>query len=457
MTDSVDRQKSFVLDTNVLIHDPGAMFMFKDNDVVLPMTVIEELDSLKSGRKGPEVARCARQAISKLRKLGVQGSLNTGVATEFGGTIRVEINHKEALGPEIVNKLDMSIPDNRIVAVAYNLTKEQEKKPFDMQREVILVTKDGGPFVKASGLGILVEDYENDKVKYDNFNPGWQEIAVSDGEVDWLGKNGFIDLEKEFHPNEYVLLRSKSDRKHTEIGRYDQARGKIIRLNDAVASPYGLRSKNLLQRIAIDLLMNPDITIVSLLGEAGTGKTLLALAAALQSSIRNNDYDSILVSRPIMPVGKDIGYLPGTKDDKMKLWMMPIYDNLGFLFSSSFNRLSSEERKSLSVKELEENNTLELEALTYIRGRSFIRKYVIIDEAQNLTPHEVKTIITRAGEGTKTILTGDPEQIDNPYLDAGSNGLTVSTQKLIPTAVSGHVVLEKSERSHTAREALKYL
>jgi PhoH-like ATPase len=344
--------------------------------------------------------------------------------------------------------LDMSVPDNRILSVAYKLHKEGNK--------VIFVSKDINARLKADALGLGVQDFEKQKVNIDELYTGHRKEVVSREVIDEfyatkeLTSEGFNLL-----PNEFVLLVDETDEKHTALVKAN-TQGKMLPLNPAAETVWHLHARSKEQRMAMELLMDPAIELVTLVGQAGTGKTLLAIAAALESVISFGRYDRVLVSRPIIPMGKDIGYLPGGKEEKLINWMQPIFDNLTFLLSHGREK---EEEGSVKKKidKLLQENILELEALTYIRGRSIPRQYVIIDEAQNLTPHEVKTIISRAGEGTKMILTGDPYQIDNPYLDSSSNGLTYSVERLKGQAMHGHVTLRKSERSGLAAVAAEYL
>jgi len=435
--------KFFVLDTNVLLHNSEAITCFGDNTVVLPMTVIEELDKFK--KNNDELGRNARQVIRTLDRLRGQGSLGKGVPTEDGGTVWITMEKEDDCGTCI----DLNIPDNRIIATAYRLQTEG--------RRVIFVSKDINARLKADALGIAVMDFEKEKADFDQLYTGWRSIKVSSSMIDHLYQGKELELEgEEFLPNEFVLLVDENNDKHTGIGRAVVAGNSVKSLNPAFDSAYNLRPRSMEQRVALELLMDPEVALVSLIGQAGTGKTLLALAAGMTNAIKTAKYEKLLVSRPVIPLGKDIGYLPGTKDEKMKLWMQPIFDNLSYLMGLT-NGGKQDAATELGIKRLLREDRIELEALTYIRGRSISRQYVIIDEAQNLTPHEVKTIISRAGEGTKMILTGDPEQIDNPYLDASSNGLSYTVERLKGQEACGHITLTRSERSHLASLAAEYL
>ncbi len=436
--------KIFVIDTNVLLHTSNALHSFSDNDVVLPMTVIEELDKFK--KNNDELGRNARHIIRCLDKLRAYGSLKDGVSLKHlsnghNATGILQIVTGDGTLPGLL----MDVPDNRILRVAYNLFKEG--------KEIVFVSKDINVRLKADALGLTAEDFEKEKVNVDEIISGESEITVSYEQINSIyEKKELLLKDYKFNPNEFVLLVDEKTPKHTALCKSDS--NNILRKADIPDHAWNVKPRNLEQSIALELLMNPDIQIVTLMGQAGTGKTLLAIAAGLESVMHNNLYEKILVSRPIIPMGKDIGYLPGDKDAKLTQWMQPIFDNLEFLMQTK-KHTSKEAHKE--IEELMHNKKLELEALTYIRGRSIPKQYVVIDEAQNLTPHEVKTIISRAGEGTKLVLTGDPYQIDNPYLDISSNGLAYVVERLKNQAIHGHVTLRKSERSLLAGIAAEYL
>lgn len=434
--------KYFVLDTNVLLHNSDAITCFGDNTVVLPMTVIEELDKFK--KNNDELGRNARGVIRSLDRLRVQGSLGKGVRTEDGGTVWITMEKEGDCGTCI----DLNIPDNRIIATAFRLFREGKR--------VIFVSKDINARLKADALGIEVQDFEREKADFDQLYTGWRPLTVEGAIIDRLHRDKQVELVNEsFQPNEFILLRDTDNERHTKIGRAVGAT-RLQALNPSYDSAFNLRPRSMEQRAALELLMDPAIPLVSLIGQAGTGKTLLALAAGMANSLKSSRYEKLLVSRPVIPLGRDIGYLPGSKDEKMKLWMQPIFDNLSYLIGLT-NGGKQDAATEQSIKRLLREERIELEALTYIRGRSISRQYVIIDEAQNLTPHEVKTIISRAGEGTKMVLTGDPEQIDNPYLDSSSNGLCYTVERLKGQEACGHITLTRSERSHLASLAAEYL
>ena len=437
-------KKTYILDTNVLIHDPNALFNFEDNNIILPIYVVEEIDKLKrsEGEKGRN-ARVTARTIDELRK---NGSLFKGVTLPKGGTFRVEIKGDYKNLPSFLQK---DVMDNRILAVVIELSKEINEK-------VILVTKDINMRIKADALDIPVEDYETDTVSIDELYKGYAEIIVNDEDYKKYIKSGKLKIDElykgEVYPNECFKVKCE-DREH--LGIYNIDKKRIEKLTYADIELWGIRAKNSEQSFAVELLMNPEIQVVTLVGQAGTGKTLLALAAALEQVVERSIYKKIFVARPIIPMGKDLGYLPGGEKEKLRPWVQPIYDNFDFLASNKGN----EDRKSgeKAIFGLEAMGLLKVEALTYIRGRSIPKGLLIIDEAQNLTPHEVKTIVTRAGEDTKIIFTGDPYQIDNPYLDAKSNGLTYLAEKFKNEKISGHVTLEKGERSALAELAAKLL
>ncbi|MDA8418278.1 MAG: PhoH family protein [Desulfobacteraceae bacterium] len=437
-------QKYFVLDTNVLLHNSEAVTSFADNFVVLPMTVIEELDRFKS--HSDELGRNARRVVRELDALRAKGQLSKGVRMDNGGTLLIVLES----GDSKVGNMDMSVPDNRILSVAYALHQQGKL--------VIFVSKDINARLKADALGLEVMDFEKQKVNFDELYAGHRRVSVPGEVVNEVYARKETDAEGlELLTNEFVLLIDERDEKHSVLTRVNQ-QGKMALLSQP-ESIGRLHARSKEQRMALELLLDPEVELVTLVGQAGTGKTLLAVAAGLESVLNLDRYDRLLVSRPIIPMGKDIGYLPGGKDEKLASWMQPIFDNLTYLLSLGQQKGREDGGESIKKKidKMIQENILELEAITYIRGRSIPRQYVIIDEAQNLTPHEVKTIISRAGEGTKMILTGDPDQIDNPYLDSSSNGLSYTVERMKGRAMFGHVTLRKSERSGLAAAAAEYL
>ncbi len=451
-------KKIFVLDTNVLIHDPDAIFSFDDNTVILPIVTIEELDKLKKFRD--EVGHNARLAARNIDKLRQKGKLNEGVEINKNGLFKIVISDNSKNWPDI---LKTSINDNIIIKTAYTLLGES-KSP------VIFVSKDLNARIKASVLGLQVADYNKQKVKMEGFEKGWIEIPVAPEVINkfYKDKNVAIDELKtdlKFYPNCYVLLKSSADEKNTAIGKYNYKMNRIEELHYYSNNVWGIKALNLEQKFVFDALLDPAINLVTLVGQAGTGKTLLALAAGLKQTLDDNLYKKLLVSRPIVPLGKDIGFLPGSKDEKLSVWMQPIFDNLYFILNQSNGNVSIDndmyKRKKQGSAGIAdyfiETGVIELAAVTYIRGRTIPQQYIIIDEAQNLTPHEVKTIISRVGIESKIILTGDPFQIDNPYLDTESNGLIYVAEKFKGQEIAAHIILSRSERSPLASLAADLL
>ena len=439
---SLMTRKTFVIDTNVLLHDPDAMGKFKENDVVIPLGVLEELDGMK--RQSDELGKNARHVVRIIDSLKErkEGDLHSGIPIEHGTTIRIYIDTKMCEKKTFPLPLDRN--NNKILLAAYQLKEKGER--------VVLVSKDFVMRVKAEAIGIESEDYENLKVSYDRIYKGYRKLQVTKREIDLFYKDGFLktDLE-DFHPNEYCQLVSQEH--SSAIAKYNHATKQLDPLLKMNRDVWGIHPINTEQKCALDLLLRDDIKLVCLLGQAGTGKTLLALAAALKKVFDETVYSRILISRPIVPLGKDIGYLPGTKEEKLFHWMQPIYDNLEFLCQSTGGPGTGSETQ----KWILESKKIEMEAVTYIRGRTLPRMFLIIDEAQNLTPHEVKTVISRAGQGTKVVLTGDPSQIDNPYLDKDSNALTYTVARFKNQPLFGHMLLEKTERSELAALAADIL
>jgi len=439
-------QKTFVLDTNVLLHNPDALFSFKDNIIVLPIEVIEELDEFK--KDSDEKGRNARLVIRTLDDLRARGSLGSGVPLPEEGQLviptKIDFEKARPLG------LSTDIIDNRILMTAYILQQEG--------REVVFVSKDINARVKGDALGLRAMDFERQKVDMDKLYGGWRELFVEETVIDEFCEKKKIYLPEEaFISNEFAFLRGVSDSKKTALARYKEQDRLLVSLVYTQIPLGNIHPRNKEQAMAQELLLNSDVQLVTLVGRAGTGKTLLALAAGLKKVVDDNTYSKLLISRPVIPLGRDIGYLPGTKEEKLENWMEPIFDNLEFILSGGRHKKGRKKSKDKTLKHFMEGEYIQLEALTYMRGRSIPNQFIVIDEAQNMTPHEVKTVISRAGEGTKVVLTGDPYQIDNPYLDSSSNGLTYCVDKMKGQSIFGHITLTKNERSHLASLAADIL
>ncbi len=435
-------RKTFVIDTNVLLHDPEAISKFRDNDVIIPLSVLEELDGLK--RLSDELGKNARHVLRFIDSLKERntGNLHEGVKIENGIVVKIFVDVQP--GDKTTFPLSAERHANKILLVAYKLRKQEGP--------VVIVSKDFVVRVKAEAIGLEAEDYENLKFAYNSMYRGYRKLEVQKTQIDLFFKEGFLSLDiPDLLPNEYCLLTSAEN--SSAVAKFNPRTKRLESLLKLPKDLWGIQPLNVEQKCALDLLLRDDVKLVTMIGPAGTGKTLLALAAGLRKVFDEGVYSRILVSRPIMPLGKDIGYLPGTKEEKLFHWMQPIYDNLEFLCQSS----SGEGNGPETQKWVMESKKIEMEAVTYIRGRSLPKMYMIIDEAQNLTPHEVKTIISRAGKGTKVILTGDATQIDNPYLDQDSNALTYTVGRFQQYPLYGHIFLDRTERSELAALAAEIL
>ena len=441
---SASSKKVFVLDTNVLLHDPKAIFHFQEHDITIPIVVIEEIDHFKKDQT--EVGRNARAVSRFMDKLRAQGSLNKGIQMEGGGTLKVDVS-QHPLDHGLFT-LDKHKADNQILACAQALLAVRKEK-------VILVSKDTNLRIKADAVGLQAEDYTTDKVELEELYTGMATWEVSTEKLDLLYDGGLApDPSLELHPNQFVTLVDLASESHTALSRYHSADKLLRPLRRMEMPPWGVKARNREQQFALDLLLDDSVQVVTLVGKAGTGKTLLAIAAGLQQVVDEERYNRLLVSRPVMPMGRDLGFLPGDVEEKLRPYMQPIYDNLDFIVAAN---MEMRRRTSMTSGQLEEGGYLSVEPLTYIRGRSIPNQYIIVDEAQNLTPHEVKTILTRAGDGTKVVLTGDPYQIDNPYVDASTNGLSFLAEHFKSLDLSGHVTLMKGERSRMAELASNLL
>jgi PhoH-like ATPase len=438
-----NKNKIFVLDTNVILFDFRSIYSFQEHNVVIPITLLEEVDKFK---KGNEIINYnAREFTRELDSLSEDQLLNEGVVLDTGGILMVDTNIKKDEYLRDVFWEDS--PDHRILSVAYNLAKKYGKE------RVFLVSKDINLRMKSKSIGIAAEDYETGKIKsIDDLYTGKNCIEDVDTKlIDLFYSEGQVSLKStglniEPLPHEYYILRNGKKGAICKYEKYDDSLH-IVEKREA----YGIMPRNAEQTFSLDALTNPRIQLVTLSGKAGTGKTLMALAAALECL---GKYKQVLLARPIIPLSnRDIGYLPGDIRSKIDPYMQPLYDNLGVI-KHQFDEGTADYR---SIDQLLDNDTLQIMPLAYIRGRSLSKVYFIVDEAQNLTPHEVKTIITRAGEGTKIVFTGDPYQIDTPYLDSRSNGLTFLIDKMKGQELYAHITLERGERSELAELASNLL
>lgn len=442
------QKKNYVLDTSVCLTDAEAIYKFDNHDIFIPLKVLEEIDNHK--KRQDSVGINARKIIRSLDELREKGTLQVGVRLGKGKGILTVMSYECLKNSVFPSDLDMRIPDHAIIATAMAVRES------DPKRKTTVVSRDINMRVICDSLGLKSEDYDNEKavVSSDQLYPGFVEYLVDDQKIDlfYNGHDVYIDkdeVDEIWHPNQYVMLVSNANQKKTAIARFESHFQPLRKIYHDKLPDWKINSRNKEQAFAIDMLMDPNIKIITLVGRAGSGKTLCAIAAGLQQTIglRENHYSRMIVSRPVEPMGKDIGFLPGTMEEKMMPWLMPIQDNLKFLMGNDKNALQM----------YMEKGKIELEALTYIRGRSIANAFIIIDEAQNLTMHEVKTIITRIGEGTKIVLTGDIEQIDNAYVNETSNGLAHAVEKFKEFPIAGHVTFTKGERSDVATLASKVL
>ncbi|MFA7566189.1 MAG: PhoH family protein [Alkalispirochaeta sp.] len=428
--------KTFVIDTNVLIHRPDAILSFRHSNIVIPMWVLEELDRLKTF--SDERGRNARRAIRFLDSAGQRGNLAEGVRIENGSILRV-VSTQPRFSP---NDFLQDKTDNKIILAAWQIQQKGS--------QVFFVSKDINARVKATALGIKAVDYDKQKVDFTKLYTGFTAVDVRSELYLQLLEKGEIPWPDSLPPNHFLMVR---DKEHNEeiIGRYNHETRMVSLVDKKMQPVAGIRPLNDEQLMVLNLLLDPAVQLVTLVGKAGTGKTLLAIAAGLKQAIEDKTYKRVLVSRPVIPMGKDIGYLPGAKNEKLSHWMQPLFDNLE-LITSVYQKQNLK-----SPEQVVNSNILEMEALSFIRGRSLPNQFIIIDEAQNLSPHEVKTIVSRAGTDAKVVLTGDPDQIDSPYLDANSNGLTYLVEAFKGQPVFGHILMTRSERSHLAELAAELL
>ncbi len=441
--------RNYVLDTNVLLHDPNALNAFEDHNVVVPVYVFEEIDNFKKHQD--ELGRNARTVSRMMDKYRKMGSLKNGVKLESGGMLRVLF-----ADGDIPNDLKtMSIQDDKILAVAWHLSKAEPSL------ETVFITMDTNLRIRADALEIRAEDYEKGHVRPVEMYKGYGDVSLPASTIEQLTREGRIDLPPTgtFYANMLLTVTDPNDPNWNALGRVSRDKKSILHIREADAkrSVWGIRARNKEQIFAMNLLLDDSIKLVTLVGKAGTGKTLVAVACGLNKVTDEQLYDRILVSRPVFPMGRDIGFLPGTIEEKLNPWMQPIYDSIDFLLTTNKKERKGGAGGVSAIQGLKDMGILQIEPLTYIRGRSIPNQFLIVDEAQNLTPHEVKTILTRAGEGTKVVLTGDPYQIDNPYLDSLSNGLTYTLVRFRDSPIAGTMTLEKGERSELAEMAANLL
>ncbi len=429
-------KKTYVLDTSVYLTDSNCINSFGNNDIVIPLKVLEEIDKHK--KRQDSVGSQARSIIRNLDALRDKGSLSKGVRIDKGmGIVRVASYNPLCLPDD----LDLEDSDNQIIATALS---EQESAP--KSRKVVVVSRDINMRVKCDALGLLTEDYNAEQVvdHAEGLYTGRAEILVDEQDVDrfYAGTEIWIDPEEHaLCPNQFVMLISNSNDKKTALARFDNYNSPLQKIVKSNKKIWNTEPRNKEQQFAFDLLLDPTVPVVSLVGKAGSGKTLLALAAGLEQTFGQGAfYKKIVVTKPVEPVGKDIGFLPGSMEEKMLPWLAPIQDNLQFLMG--------DDKATLEL--YMDKGQIEVEAMTFIRGRSISNAFIVIDEVQNMTQHEIKTVLTRVGEGTKIVLTGDIEQIDNVYIDATNNGLSYVVERLKDEDLTGHVTLLKGERSKVA-------
>jgi len=437
------KEKILVLDTNVLLTDSNSILNFEKADIAIPLKVLDEIDKHK--KRQDSVGMHARSIIRKLDELRTDGNLFEGVDIGSG---KLFVKGYDPF--KLPDDLDIENPDNQIIATALSLKAENS------ETEVVLVSRDINMRVKCDALGIECEDYSNDQVVEDieGLYTGLTECLVDDQVVDSVYKEDGVFLDPDevaLEPNQFVMLISNSNEKKSALVRFINYETRVQKVDSFKKGIWGVRPKNKEQNFALDLLTDPDVPLVTIIGKAGSGKTLMALACGLQQcfgeTANDRKYSRVIVTKPVEPVGKDIGFLPGTMEEKMMPWVAPIQDNLKNLMGND----------KVTLDMYMEEGKIEVEAMTFIRGRSIANAFIIIDEAQNMTKHEIKTVLTRVGEGTKIILTGDIEQIDNVYLDETSNGLTYVIDRFKDQACAGHITLVKGERSKIATLAAKLL
>jgi PhoH-like ATPase len=435
--------KNYILDTNVLLHDPNSLLNFEENTVLLPIEVIEEIDRFK--RESSELGQNARTVSRMLDAFRSEGRLSEGVKLPNGGHLKIAFYKNGHVNGEAV--FNANTVDNRILSLASSIQKAQPKN------QTILVSKDINLRIKADALGLEAEDYETDRVYIKDLYTGMVEMSVSTSQLAAFRANGELELAegKKYFANEYVTLTDETNPKRAALSKVDASGTKLVPIVDCREGVWGIKPRNREQHFAFDALLDDRVKLVTLMGKAGTGKTLLAMAAGLKRTVLDREFRRLIVARPTISMGKELGFLPGSLEEKLAPWMQPIHDALEML--SDLN-MGHDHRRS---GDLMRSGQIVVEALSYIRGRSIANQFMIIDEAQNLTPLEAKTIVTRVGSGTKIIFTGDPYQIDNPYVDSSSNGFNFIVSKFKGEALAAHIELQKGERSELAELAANIL
>lgn len=438
-------KKNYILDTNVLLHDPNSLRRFEDNCVLLPIEVIEEIDRFK--RESTELGQNARSVSRTLDELRATGRLSEGVSLPNGGVLRILLHQKAKRNGNGNGLYGADTADNRILRLAKAVQKAEPKN------QTILVSKDINLRIKADAMGLHAEDYENDRVLITDLYTGMIELSVPSDKMASFRANGELELEpgRKYFPNEYCTLTEEINSKRTALTKVDLTGTRLVPIVDCREGVWGIKPRNREQHFAFDALLDDRVKLVTLMGKAGTGKTLLAMAAGLKRTVLDREFRRLVVARPTISMGKELGFLPGSLEEKLAPWMQPIHDALEML--SDLN-MGHEHRRS---GDLMRSGSIVVEALSYIRGRSIANQFMIIDEAQNLTPLEAKTIITRVGNGTKVVFTGDPYQIDNPYVDSSSNGFNYIVSRFRAEAIAAHIELQKGERSELAELAANIL
>jgi len=433
--------KNYILDANILIHDPNSIFQFADNTVIIPVGVISEIDQFKKERTDRGYsARAVVRLLDSLRD--ERHSLASGVPLNNGGTLKVFCD------PGRVFASNHDGADVEILRVARMVQEAEPDVP------VIVVTKDINLRIRADAVGVRAEDYESDRVALADLYSGQVEVAASAEQITQFHQAGQLPVPDglQVTANQYVLLRNAGEGPSSALGKIDADCSRIVPILESREGLGGIKPRNKEQYFAFDALLDDRIQLVTLMGKAGTGKTLLAIAAGMHLTLRRKQYRHLLVCRPIFPVGRDLGFLPGDVGQKLDPWMKPIVDAVEYLLDAG-----GLVRGHADCQSLMQQGMIEIQPLTYIRGRSISKRFVVIDEAQNLTPLEVKTVITRIGQGSKVVLTGDPYQIDNPYVDADSNGFTYLVNRFKSQPIAAHIELRKGERSELAELAANLL